>query len=111
LRALDDKQIGLVAEDLRISTSALRDLVARGPDAANLLYDRMQALGLFKADVERAAEGVMRDLQRTCACCNEKGICEKDLAKRPEDPIWESYCPNAFTLEALLKLEACSRQR
>src|SRR5215831_20238316 len=106
--ALGNKEIGRIAEGLRISTGTLRDLVARGPDAANLLYDRMQALGISKADVERAAEGVMRDLQRTCVCCNEKGICEKDLAKRPEDPTWESYCPNAFTLESLLKLKARS---
>lgn len=50
----------------------------------------------------------MRDLQRTCACRNEKRICEKDLVKRPEDPEWESYCPNAFTLDALPKLKARS---
>jgi len=32
---------------------------------------------LSKAEVERAAQGVLRDLQRTCACCNEKGRREK----------------------------------
>ena len=78
LCALDDKEIGRVAADLRISTNTLRDLVARGPDAADLLYERMRALGITKADVDRAAEGVMRDLQRTCAVCREKGVCEWD---------------------------------
>jgi hypothetical protein len=104
LNALDNKEIGRVADDLRISTDTLRELVARGPDAANLLYERMQALGLSKVDVDEAAEGVMRDLQRTCSCCNEKGICEKDLVERPDDPVWKSYCPNAVTLEALAQL-------
>jgi len=50
----------------------------------------------------------MRDLQRTCACCNEKGVCEKDLEERPDDPAWKSYCPNAVTLETLAKLKAHS---
>ena len=106
LNALDNKEIGRIAEDLRISTDTLRNLVARGPDAANLLYERMQALGISKVDVDKAAEGVLRDLQRTCACCNEKGVCEKDLAERPDDPVWKSYCPNAVTLESLPELKA-----
>ena len=88
-----------------MSATALKGLVARGPDAANLLYERMHALGISKADVDHAAQGVMRDLQKTCACCNEKGVCEKDLAKRPDDPVWKSYCPNAVTLDSLTKLK------
>lgn len=108
LSALGNKEIGRVAEDLRISTDTLRDLVARGPEAADLLYERMQALGISKAEVDKAAWGVMRDLQRTCACCNEKGVCEKDLAERPDDPVWKSYCPNAVTLESLSELKARS---
>ncbi|MGA7330039.1 MAG: hypothetical protein WBX25_37525, partial [Rhodomicrobium sp.] len=39
------------------------------------------------------------------ACCNEKGVCEKDLRKHPQDPVWQSYCPNAFTLLDLKKLK------
>jgi hypothetical protein len=108
LSALGNKEIGRVAEDLHIGTDTLRDLVARGPEAANLLYERMQALGISKAEVDKAAQGVMRDLQRTCACCNEKGMCEKDLAERPDDPVWKSYCPNAVTLESLCELKARS---
>ena len=105
LRALDDKEIGRVAGDLHISTNTLRDLVARGPGAADLLYERMQALGISKADVDRTAEGVMRDMQRTCAVCRKKGVCEWDVRERPDDPVWKTYCPNAVTLESLTKLK------
>jgi hypothetical protein len=87
LSSVDPKELERVAADLGMSTNALKDLAARGPNAANLLYERMHALGLSKADVDHAAQGVMRDLQKTCACCNEKGVCEKDLAKRPDDPV------------------------
>lgn len=108
LSLLDSKEIGRVAEDLGLSRDALKDLVARGPDAADLLYERMQALGISKADVDHAAHGMLRDLQRTCASCSEKGVCEKDLAKHPDDPVWKSYCPNAVTLESFASLKAHS---
>ena len=108
LNALGNNEIGRVAAELGITTDTLRDLVAGGPDAANLLFERMRALGISKAEVHKTAQGVMWDLERTCACCNKEGVCAKDLAKRPDDPVWQSYCPNAFTFDALLKLKARS---
>ena len=105
LSGLDPKELERVAHELGMSASALEDLVARGPDAASHLYERMHALGLSKAEVGHAAMDVLRDLQRTCACCNEKGRCEKDLLDRPNDPVWRNYCPNAATLDTLTRLK------
>jgi hypothetical protein len=105
LSDLEPEELKRVAQDLGMSAGALEDLVARGPDAANHLYERMHALGLSTAEVEHAAMVVLRDLQRTCACCNEKGRCEKDLLDRPDDPVWKDYCPNAATLDTLTKLK------
>ena len=110
LASIDQRELGRIAGELGMTTKDLKDLAARGPDAANLLYERMHALGISRADVERAAHDLMRDLERTCACCNEKGICEKDLTKRTNDPGWKDYCPNAITLEFLTRLRA-TRQR
>jgi hypothetical protein len=101
LSAVSHKEVGLVAADLGISTNTLGDIIARGPDAANLVHEGMQGLDISKRD----AKGVMRDLQRTCACCNEKNVCEWDLAERPDDPEWKSYCPNAVTLDSLTELK------
>jgi hypothetical protein len=106
LNALDEKEVRLVAADLGIGTNTLKDLIVRGPEAAHLLYERMRTLGISKADVDDAAQEVMRDLQRTCACCNEKGLCEWDLVLHPDDPVWKGYCPNAVTLDSLRKLKA-----
>jgi hypothetical protein len=108
LADIDQDELGRIAGELGMTAEDLEDLVARGPDAANLLCERMHVLGISRADVERAAHGLMRDLERTCACCNEKGICEKDLTKQPDDPGWKSYCPNAITLESLTKLKVHS---
>jgi hypothetical protein len=65
LSSLDPKEHdGRVAAELGMSTNALKDLAARGPDAANLLYGRMRALGISKVDVDYAAQGVMHDLRQ-----------------------------------------------
>jgi hypothetical protein len=98
LNTMDVEELTWVARDLGMTGQELKDLAARGPDVVHLLHDRMRVLGLTRADVERVAHGLMRDMERTCACCNEKGVCEKDLAARPNDAAWEGYCPNAVSL-------------
>jgi hypothetical protein len=105
LASFDQNELDRIAGDLGMTATDLKDLVGRGPDGADLLYERMEALGIARSDVERVAYGLMRDLEKTCACCNEKGVCEKDLTKQPHDPRWKSYCPNAVTLESLTKLK------
>lgn len=98
LDTMDPDELERIANDLGMTGPEFRDLAARGPDAADLLHERMRALDLTKADVERVAPGLMRDLARICGCCNEKRVCQRDLAKRPDDPGWEGYCPNAVAL-------------
>lgn len=83
----------------------LEALAARGPQGADLLYQRMRALGLSRSDVERIGHGLMRDLERTCACCNDKSQCKKDLAARPGDAAWKDYCPNAVSLESVDRMK------
>jgi hypothetical protein len=103
--SIDQSELDLIANDLGMTAKDLEVLVERGPDAANLLYERMSTLGISREDVERAAHGLMRDLERTCACCNDKGVCEKDLKSRSDDPGWKNYCPNAVSLQDLAKLK------
>ena len=90
-----------MAREMGMTSGELQDIAAKGPDAADLLYRRMAVLGLSQPDVDHVALGLMRELQRDCACCSDKGICRKDLAEHPEDPAWMDYCPNAITLDAM----------
>ena len=62
---------------------------------------RMHALGITRTDVERVASGLARDLEKSCACCNDKDTCKRDLASGPGDPAWKDYCPNAISLESI----------
>jgi hypothetical protein len=87
-----------------------KELVTRGPHAADLLYQRMTALGVTRSDVDRIAETWMWKLEENCAFCFDKSICERDLANRPDDPSWQEYCPNAKRLESVRR-RAHSRSR
>jgi hypothetical protein len=98
---LDRSEVERIAGEFGMSPRDLEDIATRGPGAADLLYERMKVLGITRADAEHVARGVMRDLERTCSCCNDKGVCEKDLARHPDDPAWKDYCPNAITLESI----------
>lgn len=101
LNQLPPGELDRVAGELGMTGDDLATLAFKGPHAADLLYERMEALGVTRADADRLAHGLMRDLERSCACCADKGQCKGDLAARPDDPVWKEYCPNAITLESL----------
>ncbi len=103
LRNIDRTELDRVAAEFGMTAHELEELTAKGPHAADLLYERMHALGVARSDVERIAHGLMRDLEKSCACCNDKAQCRKDLAARPDDPAWKDYCPNAISLDSLSK--------
>ncbi len=102
LEGLEPNELERVAGEFGMTASDLEELAAKGKDAARLLNERLQALGLTRQDVEEAASGLMADLEKTCSRCKDKGVCEKDLARRPDDAVWENYCPNAGDLGDIL---------
>jgi hypothetical protein len=101
LASMDRTELQRMAGEFGMSVRDLEELVTRGPQAADLLHERMHALGIARADVEDVARGLMRDLERTCACCDGKDACKQDLEQRPDDPAWKDYCPNATSLESV----------
>jgi hypothetical protein len=102
LDTLDERQMTQMASDLRLSPADLRGVVRRGRDAANLLYDRMDALHLNPVSLANEDTPVMRDLQRLCSMCTSKRRCRKELAQDPENPAWREHCLNVQTLVALM---------
>jgi hypothetical protein len=62
-----------------------------------LLDCRMSMLGLDLFAVDGNLEEVMRE----CVACGHREACTNDLKRDPNDPVWETYCPNAKTLLSL----------
>ena len=66
---------------------------------------RMATLGLDLSAVESHDGAMFEVITQRCASCNVRAPCELDLKRDPNDPVWETYCPNTATLIALP--EAC----
>jgi hypothetical protein len=99
----DPDEVANIARDLRLSPSELTILARNGPNAADLLRDLLDVLGLDQKNLENDEPLVMRDVERLCTLCHEKRQCRFDLANGVSADNYRDYCPNAFTLDALLK--------
>jgi transcriptional regulator with XRE-family HTH domain len=92
-----------IARELRISPSELAEIAKKGPHAADLLQKLLVALGVDANGLTHENPLVMRDLQRLCITCGSKRRCEFDLERGASTENFRDYCPNAFTLDALIK--------
>jgi len=92
-----------IAKDLGVPVSDLRGLAAKGPGAADLLQKMLLALSVDPQALAKTDPAVMRDLQRLCIQCNQKGRCQHELAKGTASEHFREFCPNAYTLDALFK--------
>lgn len=92
-----------IAKDLGVPANELRALTAKGPGAADLLLKMLTALRVDPDALAKADPAVMRDLQRLCITCSQKGRCQHELAEGTAAGHFREFCPNAFTLDALFK--------
>lgn len=92
-----------IARDLKLQPKELAMLAKKGPHAADLVCKMLAALGIDANDLEHDDPATMRDLQRLCAMCADKRQCQYDLANGITARNFRDYCPNAYTLDALLE--------
>lgn len=90
-----------IANDLGVSPGELRDLSNKGPGSADLVQKMLLALGIDAKALSQNDPLVMRDLQRLCTTCGDKGRCSHELADGTATAHFHEFCPNAFTLDAL----------
>ncbi len=96
-------EVKRVAGELGITASELNALARKGPNAADLLLKMLVALRIDPKTLENSDPYVMRDLQRLCTTCGVKNRCEHELGGGTAADHFREFCPNAFTLDALLR--------
>src|SRR5881227_2508406 len=79
IRHMDRANFDSIASDLRISPDALDELVRRGPHAADELPKLLKALGIDEAALANSNRLLLRDMERVCSMCQQKGECDRDL--------------------------------
>ena len=70
-------------------------------DGGDLLACRMAMLGLDRDTLAHADIYTFADILRRCQSCDCREACMVDLKRDPNNPVWETYCPNASTLVGL----------
>jgi hypothetical protein len=60
------------------------------------------AAGLDPGYVKVCCTSACHDLERVCASCKSRRLCERDLSEGNVEPGMQSYCPNAQTIDALI---------
>ena len=99
----DAAEVSKIAKDLGLPANELRGLSAKGSGAATAVSRMLRALSMDPAALAGGDPATMRDLQRTCILCSEKGRCRHELADGTAARHYREFCPNAYTLDALLK--------
>ncbi len=103
------EDVSQIAKDLGLSTSELRNLAAKGPGAGDLVEKMLLALRVDPQAFASAQPAVMRDLKRLCMVCGQKSRCAHELKDGTAERHFHEFCPNAFTLDALFKMESPPR--
>jgi hypothetical protein len=72
------------------------------PDGYNeLLNCRLTMLGLHLDATESGDRDMLNEIMRRCMNCGYREACAVDLKRDPNNPVWETYCPNSGALVAL----------
>jgi transcriptional regulator with XRE-family HTH domain len=101
LRQLGTAEFDRIASELQVSPADLNELVRHGPHAADELPALLKALGIGEEALARAEPLVLRDMERVCALCQDKGQCDRDLAAGTSAEHYRGYCLNASTIDIL----------
>jgi hypothetical protein len=73
------------------------------PDEYDELLDcRMAMLGLQFDAMESADGDTFSEIMRRCTSCGYREACAMDLKRDPNNPVWETYCPNSGALVELV---------
>ena len=99
------EDVARVAQELRVPASELAALASKGPNSAALLEKMLLSLDVKRGSLPQGNSLLMRDLQRLCVACVAKRRCQHELADGTAAHNFRDFCPNAYTLDALIQGE------
>ena len=101
LKGLDSDQARLLLERRGLIAGPNWQLPAAARIPVRLLWRLMRSLGLDPEAVDREHPETMADLQRACAACGARSRCEREHELGQSRATYQSFCPNAPTLDRL----------
>ncbi|MEI7711707.1 MAG: DUF6455 family protein [Rhodospirillales bacterium] len=102
LSALSHSDFAMMATDLGICESDLREVLPKTADNSALMDEMMLQRGLNPDRVRRLAGGLARDLEMTCSRCSSVNRCRRELALGIASANAHEYCGNAEIFDELL---------
>ena len=103
LAGLSDAMVQETARDVGLSSYELMHAPSANPHAAELMPQRLEAMGLDDKAVRAGEPAVHRDMERVCSQCESWRRCERDMAAGDTATGQCTYCGNAGTIEALIE--------
>jgi len=101
LRDMNSGDFARIARDLSVSPAELDEVVRQGPHASDELPRLLKALGIDAETLSRTQPVLQRDMVRVCATCQQKALCDHDLAAGTSAQRYDEYCPNAPSIHDL----------
>lgn len=98
---VDAHEMAAIARDIGVTAADLYRLDRRAQFNPLLLPQRMSQEGIDATVVQAEWPPVWKDLQRVCALCESRHVCEYDLQHAPGANSWHGYCGNEGTLKTL----------
>jgi hypothetical protein len=86
---------------LRDEIERLRHEPTTPSEPDELLGCRMAMLGLDPCVIKSGDGEAFDQIKRRCTRCEFREACAVDLKRDPNNPVWESYCPNSAALNTL----------
>ena len=102
LAAMSYVDLQYLAADLGIAEADLRDIVPRVADNSPLMNTMMRARGLDPEAVRGSFSALVRDMEVTCARCQETRTCRRELASGAAAAHCHDFSANAGLMDELL---------
>jgi hypothetical protein len=103
IEAMEPETVAAVAGECGLSVAELREVVAHGSGASNLMDRMMQAYGLDPRGLRARDPLTARDIEVLCSRCATKGRCRRELEAGTAAGHADDFCPNAYTFERLVE--------